>query len=72
MNVAPEGNPVADSDAIASPSGSAAVTVNDSSAFSATLCAAGADTTGARSTFVTPIVVLDPPDSALRAVNVTV
>ena len=71
VNVAPAGSGAAVSDAIASPSGSAALTVNVISEFSAPEAVAGAVTTGARSTLVTVIAVVAEPLSAFDAVNVT-
>src|SRR5258706_7733305 len=59
-------------DAIASPSGSEAVTVNVSSTCSVPVTAAGAPTEGARSTLVTVIEVDAEPERALEAVNATV
>jgi hypothetical protein len=59
-------------EAIASPSGSAAVTVNVRLKPSRTLCNVGAVTTGARSTWFTVITVRAVPKSAFDAVNVTV
>jgi hypothetical protein len=57
--------------AIGSPSGSEAVTTNDSVAASAPAGAGGALTTGARSAFATVIVVVAWVDCPLAAVNVT-
>jgi hypothetical protein len=59
-------------EAIGSPSGSAADTVNVRRVPSATDCVAGAVTTGARSTLFTVIAVAAEPDRAFDAVNVTV
>ena len=71
VKVAPAGSPVALSEAIASPSGSAAVTSTVSGAFSAPDAVAGTVTTGGRSFSVTVIVVVAEPESALLAVKVT-
>jgi hypothetical protein len=57
------------SDVMGSPSGSAAVTVNDSGEFSGIVTVAGAVTTGALSP--TTIVVAAEPEMAFEAVNVT-
>src|SRR5439155_72617 len=70
VNVAPLGRFAAVSEAIGWPSGSEAVTVNESAAFSATVCEEGAVTTGARSG-ATVIEVDAVPDSAFCAANVT-
>jgi hypothetical protein len=56
---------------MASPSGSAAVTLTVRSPFSATEAVAGAVTTGARSALVTVMALVLEPESALPAVNVT-
>src|SRR5262249_3492565 len=69
VNVAPGGKLLALSELIASPSGSAAVTGNDSAAFSATVRGAGAVTAGGRSSEVEVDAL---PVSALAAVNITV
>ena len=69
VNVAPPGSPLALSEVIGWPSGSAAVTVNDSVTFSAALWVAGAETTGARSTEIE--VVAGLLASAFPAWNVT-
>jgi hypothetical protein len=59
-------------DAIASPSGSAALTVKDPGTFSPKVAVAGAVTTGARSApLVTVIAVVAEPERPLTAVNVT-
>src|SRR5688572_28643927 len=71
VNVAPAGRGAATRFVIASPSGSDADTVKVISVFSAPEAVAGATTTGARSTWVT-VIVLDPePSSPFEAVNVT-
>jgi len=71
VNVAPAGSGAAVRLVIASPSGSAADTVKVISVFSAPPAVAGAVTTGARSLFVTVIVVVAEPERAFVAVNVT-
>ena len=71
VNVAPIGRPVAVRLVIVSPSGSEAVTVKVSSAFSLTKAVAGAITTGARSKSVTMMLVVAEPERAFVAVNVT-
>ena len=71
VNVAPAGRFAAVSDVMVWLSGSAAVTVNESGAFSATATEAGAETTGAWSTPFTVIEVVALPASAFCAVNVT-
>jgi hypothetical protein len=72
-NVAPAvmAVPEAVSEAMASPSGSAAVTLTVRSEFSFTEAVAGAETTGARSTLFTVIAVDAEPESVFAAVNVT-
>ena len=60
------------SDAIGSPSASAACTAIESAPASSTDAVAGAVTAGARSRLATAITVLPAPESALAAVNVTV
>ena len=69
VKVAPAGRPLAPNDVIGWPSGSDAVTVNDSPAFSVALAAAGAATTGGRSTVIDVVTML--PASAFAAWNVT-
>jgi hypothetical protein len=71
VNVAPAGSGAPVSDAIASPSGSEAVTVKVRSEFEAPEAVAGAVTTGARSVFVIVIAVVAEPLSAFEAVKVT-
>ena len=71
VNVAPVGSGAAVSVVMASPSGSAAVTVKVKSVFAGVLAVAGAVTTGARSTLVTVIAVVAVPESAFDAVKVT-
>src|SRR5258706_5826973 len=71
VNVAPVGSGAPVRVVIASPSGSAAVTVKVISVFEAPDAVAGAVTTGARSVFVTVIAVVAEPDRAFVAVNVT-
>jgi len=71
VNVAPVGSGAAVRDAMASPSGSAAVTVNVMRTLEEPLTVAGAVTTGARSVLVTVIAVAAVPESAFDAVNVT-
>jgi hypothetical protein len=63
--------PVAVKFVMASPSGSAAVTVTVNSEFSATVAVAGAVTTGARSPFEIVIAVVAEPERAFDAVKVT-
>ena len=64
--------PDAVSDAIASPSGSAALTVNERATFSWKVAVAGAVTTGARSPPLSTVIwVVAEPASALIAVKVT-
>jgi len=72
VNVANWGRGAAVSDAIASPSGSTAVTPNESGAPSFPVSEAGAVTTGGRSQpLQTAIAVAADPDKAFAAVNVT-
>ena len=71
VNVAPEGSGAAVSEAMASPSGSAALTVNVVRTFEVALTVAGAVTTGARSVFAIVIAVEAEPERAFDAVNVT-
>ncbi len=71
VNVAPVGSGAAVRDAMASPSGSAAVTVNVMRTLEEPLTVAGAVTTGARSVLVTVIAVAAVPVRAFVAVNVT-
>src|SRR5512138_2252315 len=70
VNVAPEGSGAPVSVAIASPSGSAAVTVKVRSEFEAPEAVAGAVTTGARSVLLIVIAVVAEPLSALVATKV--
>jgi len=72
VNVAPVGSGAAVSDVIAWPSGSAAETVNVRSTLEAPEAVGGAVTTGARSVFVTVIVVDAEPERAFVAVKVAV
>ena len=72
VNVAPAGCPEAASEAIASPSGSEAVTFTVIWLSAFPFAVAGAVTSGARSTLVTVITVLAEPVKAFEAVNVTV
>ena len=62
---------LADSDVIALPSASDAVTFTASAPFSLTVAVDGATTTGARSPFVTVMTVVAEPVRAFVAVNVT-
>ena len=72
VNVAPVGSGAAVNEVMAPPSGSLAVTVKLRAEFSATVCVAGADTVGARSTLATMIWVFAVPDRiAVLAVNVS-
>ena len=71
VNVAPVGSGAPARVVIASPSGSAAVTVKVISVFEAPDAVAGAVTTGARSVFVTVIAVVAVPERAFVAVKVT-
>src|SRR6266853_4320082 len=71
VKVAPVGSGAAVSDVMASPSGSAAVTVNVMRTLEEPLTVAGAVTTGARSVFVTVIAVVAVPVMAFVAVKVT-
>jgi len=71
VNVAPAGSGAAVRLVIASPSGSTADTVKVISVFEAPETVAGAVTTGARSVFVTVIVVVAEPERAFVAVKVT-
>jgi hypothetical protein len=71
VNVAPEGSGAAVRFVIALPSGSEAVTVNESSTPSFTDCVAGAVTTGGRSVAEIVIAVAAVPVNAFVAVNVT-
>jgi hypothetical protein len=66
------GELVADRDAIVSPSGSVAVTVNEMKQPSGPKAVAGATTTGPRSTLFTVITVDAAPERKFDAVNVTV
>src|SRR5512138_2243274 len=61
VNVAPVGSVAAVSEVIASPSGSAAVTVKVISVLDAPVAVAGAVTTGARSTLVIVMFVVAEP-----------
>jgi len=72
VNVPPAvmAEPAADSDVMASPSGSEAVTVKVMSVPTWPEALGGAVTTGARSVFVTVIVVVAEPDIAFVAVKV--
>jgi len=70
VNVAPAGSGAAVSDVIVSPSGSTADTVNVIGEFEAPETEGGAVTTGARSVFVTVIVVVAEPVRAFVAVKV--
>ena len=72
VNVAPGGRPAAASDAIASRSGSLAVTVKLTADPTAASCVSGAVTAGGRSTFATEIEVVAEPLRVFAAVNVTV
>ena len=72
LKVAPGGRPDAVSEAIASPSGSAAVTFTVIRLFSSPEAPAGAVTTGAWSAGFTVTAVLAEPVSALLAVKVAV
>ena len=71
VNVAPAGSGAPESEAMASPSGSEAVTVKLISVPSLPEAVAGAVTVGARSTLVTVIAVVAEPERAFDAVNVT-
>src|SRR3989304_3263068 len=70
--VAPGGRPAAGGGRIASPSGSEAVTFSVSVLPTITPAVGGAVTTGARSTLVTVMSVLEEPLKAFAAVKVTV
>ena len=72
VNVAPAGSGAAVRLVIASPSGSTADTVNVMRTLEAPEAVGGAVTTGARSLFVTVIVVVAEPERAFVAVKVTV
>ncbi len=71
VNVAPAGSGAPARVVIASPSGSAAVTVKVMRTLDWPLTFGGAVTTGARSVFVTVIAVVAVPESAFVAVKVT-
>jgi hypothetical protein len=71
VKVAPDGSGAAVNETIASPSGSAALTVKLMGALGAALAVAGAKTTGGRPGPPTTMVVVAAPDSAFDAVKVT-